>query len=108
MFLALALSACATANDQRTAEDLARDVDAAADAVIGKMSPSDRATFEEQVAIRVVAEMQAVAQRCGTSLIFSAEPRFQDRKVWVAPASSDQQIACVRKSYPFVEEHAPR
>jgi hypothetical protein len=76
-----------------------------ADKMESEMSPEERRKFHENVERSATAEMQATANNCGTSLVFSQEPRFEDRTVWTAPGSSAEQTVCVQRTYPFVKGH---
>jgi hypothetical protein len=91
---------------QKQQKDYARaadDLDNLARETMAKMSPGERASFEISVENSAIREMQGLASRCGTSLVFSNEPRFEDRSVWTDKTASPDQIACVQRSFPFVK-----
>ena len=67
------------------------------------MTPEERANFRLKTEQSATTEMQASAARCGTSLVFSKEEKFEDRTVWVATGATVDQTACVKRTFPFVK-----
>jgi hypothetical protein len=103
---ALFSAGCATAQSQGTkeqAEAIVKAADSLAADMQARMSPDERSAFNERVEHNVVSEMQAAAGACGTKLQFTNEPKFVDRSVFADRAATTDQLACIRKSYPFVK-----
>ncbi|MFD1611215.1 hypothetical protein ACFSCW_05300 [Sphingomonas tabacisoli] len=91
-----------TTQDQ-AAKDLVDSTDALVDETEAKMSPAEKRDFDRKVEASANAEMQAKAQKCGTELTFTTEPKIEERHVYVKAGATPEQMACIRAELPFVQ-----